>query len=279
MLGFDIINIHGGLGNQMFEYALFLSLRKHHPFRWFLFDTLYSKGVHQGYELPTLFHVRTLWRTKVYSGLCRFFPDRIKQKPIYREKSPFLYEESVFNQKRGMYYDGCWQSEKYFDGVEDEIRYTFAFDERMLNSRTQELSNKIKSGEIFASIHVRRGDYIQEGRYLCSIEYYQKAVNVLQENHRNLHFIVFSDDIEWVRKNIDIPNAIYVDWNKKVDSWQDMYLMSICHHNIIANSTFSWWGAWLNNHKDKLVIAPPMWLEEETKNLDIIPDTWRILEK
>ena len=279
MFGFDIINIHGGLGNQMFEYALFLNLRKHHLCRCFLFDTRYAKGVHQGFELPKLFKVRTTWRIKGYSALCRLFPGWLRKMTVYQEKSPFLFEESVFSQEAGTYYEGCWQSEKYFVGVEDEIRKVFTFDERMLNTQTLELSHKIKSGEVYASIHIRRGDYIDEGRYLCPIEYYQKAIKVLEEKHQNIHFVVFSDDIEWVKKSIVIPDAIYVDWNKTVDSWQDMYLMSICHHNIIANSTFSWWGAWLNNHKDQIVIAPPMWLEEETKHLDIIPDTWRILEK
>ncbi len=279
MLGINIINVHGGLGNQMFEYALFLNLRKHHPFRCFLFDIRYSKCVHEGFELQKLFNIRAAWRTKVFSGLCRIFSDKIKQMPVYQEKSPFIYEELVFNQKNGTYYEGCWQSEKYFAGVEGEIRQVFAFNEKMLNKRTLELSRKIKNEGTYASIHIRRGDYIKEGRYLCPVEYYRKAVDMLQEKHLNLHFVVFSDDIEWVRKNMDISNAVYVDWNKAVDSWQDMYLMSICHHNIIANSTFSWWGAWLNNHIDKIVIAPPMWLEEETKNLDIIPNTWRILEK
>ena len=279
MFGVDIIDIHGGLGNQMFEYALFLSLRKRHPWRLYLFDNRYSKGVHQGYELHKLFKVKTTWRTKGFSAMCRLVPMWIKSMPIYKEASPFRYEEEVWFQKVGTYYEGCWQSEEYFAGIEKQIREVYTFDERMLNARTVALSKQIESDGTYASIHVRRGDYIQEGRFLCSIEYYHEAVKVLQEKFLNLHFVVFSDDIEWVRKCIDIPNAIYVDWNIEADSWQDMYLMSVCHHNIIANSTFSWWGAWLNNHKDKIVIAPPMWLDEETKKIDIIPDTWRILEK
>lgn len=279
MLGVDVIDIHGGLGNQMFEYALFLNLKKRHPWRLFLFDNRYSKGVHQGYELPKLFKVKTTWRTKGFSAMRRLFSKGIESMPIFEETSPFRYEEGVWSQNAGTYYEGCWQSEKYFAGIEKQIREVFTFDERMLNTRTAALSNQIASGGTYASIHVRRGDYVKEGRNLCSKEYYEDSICQLQKEDLEMRFVVFSDDIEWVRDSIDIPNAIYVDWNHKEDSWQDMYLMSRCHHNIVANSTFSWWGAWLNANPNKIVVAPYMWLNEPTKELDIIPETWRIAKK
>ena len=86
--------------------------------------------------------------------------------------------------------------------------------------------------------------------------------------------MVFSDDIEWVKSNLHYADMTFVDWNTGEDSWQDMYIMSQCKYNIIANSTFSWWGAWLNNTPDKIVIAPKQWMKEETKRSDIIPETW-----
>lgn len=85
--------------------------------------------------------------------------------------------------------------------------------------------------------------------------------------------VLFSDDIEWAKQNMQIKNGIFVDWNKSIDSWQDMYLMSLCKHNIIANSSFSWWGAWLNTNPNKIVIAPQQWMKSDSGK-DVIPETW-----
>ena len=118
-------------------------------------------------------------------------------------------------------------------------------------------------------MHIRRGDYLQinNGTIVLPISYYHMAIKMMLKRVKDPTFLFFSDDMEWVKENIHVPNAIYVDWNTGKESWQDMYLMSMCNHNIIANSSFSWWGAWLNNHKDKIVVSPK-WDEE------IIPEEW-----
>lgn len=271
----DILNIHGGLGNQMFEYALFCSLKKNHPFRLFLFDIRYANGVHQGYEIDKIFNVNSYWRIKLFSLILRLPKYVYNLFEIFEEKNPFLYDNRVYRQKSFTYYEGCWQSEKYFKNVESQIRSVFSFKQKLLNKKTVRLSNTIKkSGCKYVSIHVRRGDYLTEARYTCTKEYYYKAIEILNNECRDLIFIVFSDDISWTRNNINLPNMTYVDWNVGHESWQDMYLMSICHYNIIANSTFSWWGAWLNDYSNKVVIAPSIWLDEETEKLDIVPDDW-----
>lgn len=273
----DIVEIHGGLGNQMFEYAFFLSLKEHHPWRAILLDIRNSRHVHQGYELPYIFGIKQYLRIKAFYAM-NYFRNLLWRSNVFSEKSPFLYDANAYCQERGTYYKGCWQSEKYFAGIEDKIRKVFTFNESLLNERTSELSKLLKSGDVYVSLHIRRGDYIDEGRYTCTLDYYDKAISLIKEKTENPHFVVFSDDMEWVKQELPIPNAIYVNWNTAKDSWQDMYLMSLCQHNIIANSTFSWWGAWLNSNTEKIVIAPPMWLDQSTESIDIIPQDWIILK-
>ena len=126
------------------------------------------------------------------------------------------------------------------------------------------------------SIHVRRGDYLKNPQYfdICNTVYYRKAIGLIKEKTDNARFYVFSDDIQWVKENLELPqNTVYVNWNMKTDSWQDMCLMSHCRHHIIANSTFSWWGAWLNKNEKKIVICPKMF--SRTENLvNVMPDEW-----
>ena len=112
---------------------------------------------------------------------------------------------------------------------------------------------------------------------LCTVEYYENAIRYVRERYPQAVFYVFSDDLDWVRENI--PSAgkmVFVDWNRGKDSWQDMFLMSKCHHNILANSSFSWWGAWLNTHPEKLVIAPERWANCPAP--DALPDGWVRIE-
>lgn len=129
------------------------------------------------------------------------------------------------------------------------------------------------------SIHIRRGDYLTFSTIyggICTIEYYKKAVSYLCSALNNPVFVVFSDDMDWVRNNIYFPEEAkvhFVDFNRGKDSWQDMNLMSKCMHNIIANSTFSWWGAWLNENPEKIVICPDR-LTQRGDSPDIFPEEW-----
>lgn len=128
------------------------------------------------------------------------------------------------------------------------------------------------------SIHIRRGDYLSEinqGLYggICTEMYYAKAITYICNKIDQPSFFVFSNEIDWVKNNVDIPNPTYIDFNNGADSWQDMFLMSQCKHNIIANSSFSWWGAWLNRNTNKIVITPSRFINLE-EDSDIIPDAW-----
>ena len=172
-------------------------------------------------------------------------------------------------------YDGFWQTEKYFLHIEPHIRDTFGFKEILMSQRTKEMADRIKNSENSISLHVRRGDYLDiDSTRTFGLEYYNATVNLLRTQHKGGRIYVFSDDVEWARLNLPYKDIEFINWNYGTDSWQDMYLMSQCKYNIIANSTFSWWGAWLNNNPSKIVIAPKKWMVDEPIDSDIIPSSW-----
>ena len=127
------------------------------------------------------------------------------------------------------------------------------------------------------SLHIRRGDYLDPEnleRYggICTIEYYMKGISIIKNYFERPSFFIFSNDMEWVKENMDIPNPVYIDINKGKDSYMDMYLMSRCKANIIANSSFSYWGAMLNINPSPLVVYPQKWFNNYTP--DIFPQSW-----
>jgi hypothetical protein len=140
------------------------------------------------------------------------------------------------------------------------------------------LRNKILSTNS-VSIHIRCGDYLSP-KYIsiyggiCTIEYYKRAISYILQTVDNPVFFIFSDDIEWTKDNITINNAIFVSNNKGINSFLDMYLMSICKHNIIANSSFSWWGAYLNKNKNKKVIMPNRWFNSKLPDPNVFDSKW-----
>jgi Glycosyl transferase family 11 len=174
--------------------------------------------------------------------------------------------------------DGYWQSEKYFIDCSKLIRKDFTF-KNELDSYNLKLKSKIdKTNSV--SIHIRRGDYVNNlntnaTHGLCSIDYYIKAVNYITERIESPYFFVFSDDIEWAKKNIMLNFPCqFISHNIGSKSYLDMQLMSLCKHNVIANSSFSWWGAWLNSNDNKIVIAPRKWFAVNTDICDLIPSNW-----
>ncbi len=183
------------------------------------------------------------------------------------------------NKIRNIYLNGYFQSENYFIENENTIREDFTF-KKDISDENLYLLKLIKKHESI-SIHIRRGDYISnkstnKTHGVCSLEYYKKAVEYISEKVHNPFFFIFSDDVEWVTKNLKIPyqNKI-VTANIKTNNYNDMRLMSGCKHNIIANSSFSWWGAWLNKNPDKIVIAPKKWFaDSKRETIGLIPNSW-----
>lgn len=177
-----------------------------------------------------------------------------------------------------IYYKGFYQNERYFADVEQEVRQAFTFSAKKANHQSRLLMERLQADPYAVSIHVRRGDYVSPqywqnmGQYTSKI-YFLSALERMRALVPQAHFYVFSDDLLWVRQNLPLSDATFVDWNMGKDSWQDMMLMSACHHHIISNSTFSWWGAWLNPRTDKVVLAPQQWDSSHMAS-EIVPPSW-----
>lgn len=286
-----IVNILGGLGNQMFQYALALALqcqcKEKSEIR---IDPRAFRGypIHNGYELKRIFNVeipeasisevmRVAYPFLNYRiwQLCRLLPQRSTMK--YEWKS-MAYDERVFTDTRNLYLIGYWQTEHYFSSIRNEILKAFAFPSFTPNSQNETLSKEMQQRRSVA-IHIRRGDYLKISNTsgICTIDYYKKAITCIQESSSPELFAIFSDDMDWCMEQFGaiIGNADirFVNWNKGKESFRDMQLMSLCKHNIIANSSFSWWGAWLNQNPDKIVIAPSRWMNSEGWS-EIIPEDW-----
>ena len=171
-----------------------------------------------------------------------------------------------------------YQSEKYFKDINGIIRKEFTL-KNPLTLRAQEVSKEISNTKKSVSLHIRRGDYISDKKTntyhgTCDTTYYKKAIDYIHQNLESPTFFIFSDDIRWVKENLKLENAVYVS-NPKIKDYEELILMSMCSHNIIANSSFSWWGAWLNQNPNKIVIGPKQWLTHKTADeLDILPAEW-----
>lgn len=284
----NIVRIVGGLGNQMFQYAFYRALKEKNtdtvgldltPFQWY--------NLHNGYELDRLFGINEGSVEQKYIDSMRDekkdIINKVRRKLLGRKKSHYRETKIAFNEEvfklRNTFFDGYWQSEKYFKEIENIIREEFTF-KIPLDEKNFALVEEIKNCNS-VSLHVRRGDYITNKEVnklygnVCTLDYYRKAIEYINSRVENPKFYVFSNDLKWVKENLDIPNAVYIDWNTKEDSYKDMQLMSCCRHNIVANSSFSWWGAWLNTNKDKIVVSPDRWFnDEQVGTNDIIPEEW-----
>lgn len=162
--------------------------------------------------------------------------------------------------------------------MKDETHKAFTFNSSLYNEKTKAILEQIDNDENAISIHIRRGDYLEPKHWkttgsVCQLPYYLNAIAEINKRATQPSYYVFSDDIAWAKENLSLQGATFIDWNKGAESWQDMMLMSHCRHHIICNSTFSWWGAWLNPRKNKTVIVPEHWFQHcETPN--IYPPGW-----
>jgi hypothetical protein len=279
-----ILKVIGGLGNQLFQYAAarcLAQIRKtevkldvtsfqDYQLRHFDLNELNIKAtIASAEEIDVLKAKGTLQRIQSYLTPYR-------KRKFY--KQPFFHFDTHFYQLGGnIYLQGFFQSERYFQPIQPTIRQEFRFkDEVLKDVRT---FGKYLPTQPSVAIHIRRGDYKDEEtlRYhgILPFTYYQKAITLIQQQLSNAQFYVFSDDGAWVKDNLQLENATIVSGVYSKTHFEDLYLMSQCQHNIIANSSFSWWGAWLNNSPDKIVIAPKQWFNEGPKDTqDLYPSNW-----
>lgn len=287
-----IVRLKGGLGNQMFQYAFGrrIALESNSVLK---FDINYFKDdviFQREYSLScfklsiNIATEKDLKKSKMLTGknyISKFIRLANKIKPYYSryviyELKPHKYDSRIFQKKyKDVYFVGYWQNEKYFKDIEDIIRKEFMLKETMKN-RNLNLASNIQDTNSVA-IHLRKYDDIPEDDMnTLSLNYYHKAVKYLSNKFKNLHFFVFSDNLEWAKKNLKLSYpTTFVEHNKNDKDYEDLRLMSICKHQIIANSSFSWWGAWLNKNSDKIVIAPKKWFRNDPKDTsDLIPNKW-----
>jgi hypothetical protein len=276
----------------MFQYAAgrALSLKRNVSLRVYI-SGFANYGLHQGFELQRIFNcpAEIASEADVRGILGWQYPSCIRQllsRPgmaAFRREGlvvePYFHHwQEIKNVPSDCYLTGYWQSEKYFLEVATQMRGDFSF-RLPLENQNAELAKQINQVNA-VSLHVRRGDYANNSKTtekhgLCSLDYYQVAIRYVTERVTPPHFFVFSDDIAWVKNNlkIDFPHQ-YIDFNHGAESYNDMRLMSMCKHHIIANSSFSWWGAWLNPRKDKIVVAPKHWFANQTDIQDLLPQGW-----
>lgn len=262
------IIMSGGLGNQMFQYAFYLSM-KSKGIDCRIDDTLfYTAKMHNGFELDRVFSIPERLNK----------PSRLKKIwiQILRKNKPALFlltdrryqfTPEAYDAKQP-YLMGDWLSPSYFKDIEDVVREHFNF--KSISKKNIETS-KIMQSCNSVSIHIRRGDYLNLPNYcVCDEEYYRCAIKHICENVDKPVFYVFSNEPDWCESFMQQFGVVFkiINWNQRGDSYQDMYLMTQCKHNIIANSTFSWWGAWLNNKADNIVVAPHVWFKNNNYNIN-----------
>lgn len=289
-----LVELSGGLGNQMFQYAAGHALARRLGRPCEVDDTCYTGRNPVKYQLdkfsgqPRVASVRDLPLRSVLrrwgvSGRVAerapFYSSGLKRIRAFREGSPFAFDSRYLDIQGDVYLMGYFQSEKYFADCAGEIRGMFAF-KNAPNRKNSEIAALMRSSDS-VSVHIRRGDYVSNAytnQYhgTCPLSYYADAFELLKGRLKDPFFFVFSDDPEWCRSHIHPPGrALYIDHNRGDDSPEDMRLMSLCGHHVIANSSFSWWGAWLNPDPKKTVLAPKQWLEtKKIQVVDLIPDNW-----
>ncbi len=292
-----IVSLYGGLGNQLFQFATALSLAKKNHARvfldlsWFDKDHLsagetpraYALGV---YDLGCNVLIKNNRRKASHKQLTRYIDAVVRRVKKYINVGiPHFYEKSMkfhpnlIQSELPIWLDGYWQSYKYFEDIKPALREMIAFS-RNMNSTMQAIYKDILVKDAIC-IHVRRGDYVTnpsaaQFHGLCDLSYYYSGINLVIKNLINPHAFIFSDDPLWVRSNfkLQIPSTI-VDINGPDEAHQDLWLMAACKHFIIANSSLSWWGAWLSDQSDKIVVAPNQWfLNGQMSTEDLIPDQW-----
>lgn len=286
-----VTKLIGGLGNQMFQYAAGKALALKHGVDVKvdlseLNKNAEGKYTQRHYEL-TVFSSNI--KTAAASDLTPFInKDKSKIKRELQRRFPFLYKTLTAVERgtsyhpefkkypENTYLQGFWQSELYFKEYEKEIRNEFEFKQTIIDACKPFSDPILNSNSV--SLHVRRGDYVNNPSAnkfhgLCSPQYYEEAISHIAASQGQIEIIVFSDDISWCKENLKFNFPIY--FLETGSAYNDLYLMTQCRHNIIANSSFSWWGAWLNAHPGKIVVGPKQWFADTSVNTsDIIPASW-----
>jgi len=276
-----IVRICGGLGNQMFQYAFgrYLSFKHNKDL---LIDASFFKNKNSNREIGISklnVHCKIsldAYKTQKYfknPTINKYFNYFLLNFNIYSESKVSNFKKDLLKKNKG-YFDGYWQTEKYFYPIRDILIEEFK--PKHISLEIIDLIHKIQNTNSI-SLHIRKADYlyvINSGIYAnCSTSYYMNSINLMLNKFSNAVFYIFTDDLNWVNNNLNFTNIKHEFVSK--DPIEDLYIMSKCKHNIISNSTFSWWSAWLNEYSKKVVIAPLFWFTEKSQiSYNIVPDSW-----
>lgn len=293
-----IVQIHSGLGNQMFQYAagralaakLGTSLKL--DLTWF--EKSASAQTPNDYQLNLFPGIKEEFASKQEiddlirpssEGILNRLKHKLnRSKPLHKRwafvEPQFHFYSDFFKASNPVYLSGYWQSEKYFGSISDEIRNIFSLDIPLDDDARKYLIQILQTNAV--SLHVRRGDMVNNPLVVathgsCNLDYYLSSMALIEREVENPHFYIFSDDVKWCEENLKSKHPItFVQGNSGERAYLDIQLMRNCSHHIIANSSFSWWGAWLNNSQNKVVVAPVKWFATDEKDTrDLIPPDWK----
>lgn len=285
-----IIKFYGGLGNQLFQYAMLVAIKNRFNEETLMDTSIYaSYGLHNGLELNRIFNtsakeasreqINSVSRFTQNYKLSRLFHYLLPAKKTeFKERTYGKYYPEALNKEGDCLYDGYWQHYEYFKDCREAILREYSLREP-LDQINQNSFDTYLGKDCFVSVHVRRGDFLNSKLYrgLCGKEYYEKAIEKAKEIvGEDAHFVFFSNDIPWCKDNLATlakdGHVTFATHNTGANSFKDMILMSACRVNIIANSSFSWWGAYLNQREDKVVIAPEKWINKDMPNPIQMPE-------
>jgi hypothetical protein len=282
-----ISKISGGLGNQLFQYAAGKSLAILRNTQLSLDTSYFEEDGLRNFELHSFnIDLKIADPNLIENFIARSVAGKIRDrllpiqfKKVYKEPS-FHFDKNFFNAPSDVYLKGYWQSEKYFSPVKEIIKTDLRIKPGIIE-KVKLFGNEVANSTSVA-VHIRRADYAKdvqkEYHGILEKDYYENAIQRVSKKTKDARFYFFSDSINWVKENLVIPDAVYVSGEITNNHFEDLYLMSQCNHNIIANSSFSWWGAWLNSHPGKIVIAPKNWFNKGPKDTyDLYPEDWIIL--
>jgi hypothetical protein len=286
-----IATLSGGLGNQMFQYAAALGLARRRETRVGLDCVSYLENQPEGdtrrkyelssYELDVAFvgerEIRALYRSAARTRVWNRFLPAPRPSPVFREVRPG-YAPEFFDLPGKVLLIGYWQDERYFVHVRRQLLEDFA--PRELSDQTKELARELAAG-CFVALHVRRGDYVSDPETstvhgVLDAGYYRRAIELIGDTAGDIRCLVFSDDPEWCERSLDLGVPTRVVTGNAARPAEDIYLMSQCAHAVVANSSFGWWGAWLNQSPGQIVVAPRNWVRDEATNeaMTIVPERW-----
>ncbi|HEX3048662.1 MAG TPA: alpha-1,2-fucosyltransferase [Bacillota bacterium] len=266
-----ITRLISGLGNQLFQYALGRRIADFHQTPLKLDLTWFEELNFPKYMLGRFMideKIAVTEEIEMAKAACHFREDNFRFEPGFLKTPPLAY------------LDGYWQSERYFREIEGVLRKEFTL-KKPPSPANRRMEEKILSCEA-VSVHIRRGDYLTSPIHqVCTLDYYDNCIKIITSMIPKPHFFVFSDDWSWAEQNFKparggAPYPVtMVALNPIEEGQEDLRLMSLCRYHIIANSTFSWWGAWLSNYRRKIVCAPNQWLNSDQYDTSyIIPETW-----